>query len=296
MDRLVLDGHDVAVIDDLSTGSVENIRHAMKDIAFFRGKVKDIDTSLLRATDVVIHLAAKLGVEAVLNKPTSQFDNVDDVNHILSVAKQTSTKVLFASTSSVYGQQEPPLIETSKLVMSPDVISTYSCAKLMGEYLCNAYAQESGVKTGIVRIFNTCGPRAALDGPYSFVLQRFVNAALKEEDLLVYGDGTQTRSFTYVRDTIKAIVKLLPSVGFGVGPVNIGSTQEISILDLARRVREVTGSLSQIRFLPYKSVHPNMTDYRRRVPNTEKLLSLTGYTPETSIDEIIYKTAQWINR
>jgi UDP-glucose 4-epimerase len=247
--------------------------------------------------DVICHLAANLGVEAVLDNPGLQYDNVLGIQNVLQVANLRRAKVLFTSTSSVYGDQTPPFHEDMPLLLKPDTMSSYACAKLMGEYQCKAFTQNGNVPSCVVRLFNMSGPRAATSGPYSFVLQRFVKAALRDEDIVVYGDGQQTRSFTYVKDCARILERLLlcPEA-FDGRPINIGSSEETCILHLAHQVRRITGSSSQIVFKPYREVHPNFTDYQRRQPDCGRLANLISYRPTTGLEAIVRLTAESLER
>jgi len=299
VERLVSLGDTVAVVDDLSTGKLENLDAVRDRIAFEEIDVTsfwDLNRAAIGA-DVIVHCAARLGVEAVLNDPTAQFENVQGIQNVLSVAERQGCKVLFTSTSSVYGCQTPPYREDMSLVLRPDRMSSYSCAKLMGEYLAQSFNDVRQVPTCIVRLFNMSGPRAATSGPYSFVLQRFVKAALEGSDLVVYGDGSQTRSFTYVKDGARSLERLLHCPeAFDGRPINIGSSEEISILHLARQVRSITGSSSQIVFKPYREVHPNFTDYQRRQPDCGRLANLISYRPTTGLEGIVRMTAESLER
>ena len=295
VDRLVSEDHEVIVIDDLSTGRIENLADAEKS-----GHVQFIDKKVSKtwqlesiAAEVqgIYHLAAAVGVELVIKSPIETIrTNLDETEAILDAARGP---VLIASTSEVYGKsQKSEFAETDDLLIGPPHLGrwSYACSKLMDEFLALSYFKERGLPVRIARLFNTVGPRQT--GQYGMVLPRFINAAKAGEGLKVFGDGQQTRCFCYVADTVEALIRLMNTNAAAGEAVNIGSAEEVSIADLARRVITAVGSKSKIDFLPYDQAYtPGFEDMLRRKPSVEKLATLTGFRPTTTLDEIIRKTA-----
>jgi UDP-glucose 4-epimerase len=242
----------------------------------------------------VVHLAAAVGVDLVVRSPIRTIQtNLDETEAILAAASASRTPVLMASTSEVYGKsQRPEFLEDDDLLIGPPHLArwSYACSKLMDEFLALAYLRERGLPATIVRVFNTVGPRQT--GRYGMVLPRFIENARRNQPLRVFGDGTQTRCFCYVGDTVEAILRLL-SAPEATGQVfNVGSTEEVTILDLARRVIETLGSQSTVELVPYDQAYaPGFEDMRRRRPSVEKLHRVTGFRPTTSLTEIIRRTA-----
>jgi UDP-glucose 4-epimerase len=293
-DALLQRGDEVFVIDDLSTGSIENIRH-LKDHPRFNYTIDDVNNQPLTAElvdqcDVVFHLAAAVGVRLIVESPVRTIEtNVHSTEVVLSLANKKKKKVLIASTSEVYGLSNAvPFREDGNLVMGATNKGrwSYACSKAIDEFLALAYWREKKLPTVVVRLFNTVGPRQT--GQYGMVIPTFVKQALAGRPITVYGDGKQSRCFCYVGDVIGALMKLMDN-SKAVGEVfNVGSNQEITILDLAKRVKEVANSDSEIVFVPYDEAYEEgFEDMPRRVPDISKINDLVGFKPEMRLDGIL---------
>jgi UDP-glucose 4-epimerase len=287
-------GDEVFVIDDLSTGSIENIRH-LKDHPRFHYTIDSIHNQpvtaeLVDQCDVIFHLAAAVGVKLIVESPVRTIENnVHGTEVILSLANKKKKKVLVASTSEVYGlSSEVPFREDGNLVMGATNKGrwSYACSKAIDEFLALAYWREKKLPTIVVRLFNTVGPRQT--GQYGMVIPTFVKQSLAGRPITVYGSGKQSRCFCYVGDVVGALMRLMDAED-SVGEVfNIGSNQEISILDLAKRVKELTDSDSEIVFVPYDEAYEEgFEDMPRRIPDTSKVNKLVGFKPEKRLDEIL---------
>jgi nucleoside-diphosphate-sugar epimerase len=287
-------GDEVFVIDDLSTGSIENIRH-LKDHPRFHYTIDSIHNQpvtaeLVDQCDVIFHLAAAVGVKLIVESPVRTIENnVHGTEVVLSLANKKKKKVLVASTSEVYGlSSEVPFREDGNLVMGATNKGrwSYACSKAIDEFLALAYWREKKLPTIVVRLFNTVGPRQT--GQYGMVIPTFVKQALAGRPITVYGTGKQSRCFCYVGDVVGALVKLMDAED-SVGEVfNIGSNQEISILDLAKRVKELTDSDSEIVFVPYDEAYEEgFEDMPRRIPDISKVNKLVAFKPEKRLDEIL---------
>ena len=293
-EALLSEGKEVFVIDDLSTGSIDNLAalRGQANFHFVKGSIRDAREldSLVGRVDFVFHLAAAVGVELVVKSPVYTIeDNVRGTENVLAAAAKTGAGVLLTSTSEVYGKSvHDRFREDDDLLIGPPTFGrwSYACSKLLDEFLALAYWREKKLPVIIVRLFNTVGPRQT--GRYGMVLPRFVQAALREEPITVYADGRQTRCFCHVGDVVRALVAL-PREARAIGQVyNLGSTEEVSILEVARRVKELTESRSEIRFLSYDQAYAKgFEDMRRRVPSTEKIYQLTGWRPTKLLDEIL---------
>ena len=302
-ERLLGDGHEVFVIDNLSTGSFENIRH-LKGHARFSYEVDTVTNESLLAelvdrSDVIFHLAAAVGVKLIVEQPVHTIEtNVHGTEVVLKHANKKKKVVFIASTSEVYGKSlDVPFRESSDLVLGAPVKHrwAYACSKLIDEFLALAYWKERRLPVVIVRLFNTVGPRQT--GQYGMVLPTFVRQALAGQPLTVYGDGSQSRSFTYVGDVVDALVALM-SEPRAIGEVfNIGSTYEISITDLAERVVRLTDSRSPIHFIPYDEAYEaGFEDMPRRVPNITKIRELLGFHPKVELDDIIRSVIDYMRQ
>ena len=293
-DALVKRGDDVVVLDDLSTGRTENLSEAAGPgtVTFVQGSVLDEDIVLdcMRTCDLCLHLASAVGVKLIVDRPVDTLlRNIRGNDTVISAAAAVKRRLLFTSTSEVYGKNNgSSLDEDSDRVLGSPFKSrwSYSTAKAFGEALANGYHQELGAENIVVRLFNTVGPRQT--GRYGMVVPRFVRQALAGEDVTVYGDGEQSRCFAHVSDTVRALLMLIES-DRAVGQVfNIGSSAEISIYELARRVVHRTNSPSGIRLVPYEEAYePGFEELGRRVPDTAALRAITGWTPELTIDDAI---------
>jgi len=298
VERLLGEDHSVVVIDDLSTGNLENLGAVTNHphLRVITAKVSACEElpTLVAGADSVYHLAAAVGVEMVVRSPIHVLEtNLRETEVLFQAAAPRRVPVVLASTSEVYGKsQKPAFSEDDDLLIGPPHQArwSYACSKLMDEFLALAYAKEHGVPVAIARLFNTVGPRQT--GRYGMVLPRFIQAARKNEPLRVYGDGLQTRCFSYVADTVEALIRLRKCAAAAGQVFNIGGTEEISILDLAKLVIETVGSSSTIQFVPYAEAYgEEFDDMRRRKPVVEKLRQATGFAPQTSLQEIIKRTA-----
>lgn len=291
-------GDEVCVIDDLSTGSLENLRHLQENLeknARLHLEINSILSrkllrNLIAECDQVIHLAAAVGVQYVLDNPLSTITtNVRGTETVLELCQQFHKKVLIASTSEVYGKcLHGPLHEDDDCMYGSSLKSRwgYAASKLINEFSALAYHRSLQLPVVIVRFFNTVGPRQS--GRYGMVVPRFVEQAIKRQPMTVYGDGQQTRTFTHVRDTCTAIMRLMEMPAAVGEVVNVGGAEEVSILSLAQRIREKIESESEIRLVPYDRAFPaDFEDIRRRVPSTTKLRCLTGFTPGILLDDIL---------
>jgi UDP-glucose 4-epimerase len=293
---LVRRGDRVSVLDNLSTGSFENIEHLVDaGLDFNFGSVQDRDTveKLADQADFVVHLAAALGVKLILDKPVECIEtNVTGTQVVLEAAAKNGTAVLVASTSEVYGKSNKiPFCEDDDVVLGPTRKSrwSYAASKMLDECLALSYWEEKHLPTIVVRFFNTVGPRQ--NSRYGMVLPTFIQQALNDYPITIHGDGSQSRCFCDVRDAVEAVTKLIDAQVFGE-VVNIGSTQEISIQDLAMLVRESVGSHSRIVYTPYERAYGcGYEDMQRRVPSVEKLCRLTGFRPKITLPEIIDRAA-----
>jgi UDP-glucose 4-epimerase len=293
-ERLLELGHDVLVLDNLSTGSIENITH-LKGHKKFSYVIDSVTSESLLAemvdsSDVVFHLAAAVGVKLIVEQPVHTIEtNVHGTEVVLKHANKKKKLVFIASTSEVYGKSaDVPFRESADVVLGPSAKHrwAYACSKLIDEFLALAYWKEKKLPVVIVRLFNTVGPRQT--GQYGMVLPTFVRQALSGHPITVFGDGMQSRSFTYVSDVVDALIAL-SSERRAIGEVfNIGNTGEISIGELAQRVKTMTGSDSPIRLIPYDEAYEaGFEDMPRRVPDISKLRALIGYEPRVPLDEII---------
>ncbi len=293
-EELLSRGRSVLVIDDLSTGSLANLERCVENSGFSYAVGSVCDESLVsEAVDlcgIIIHLAAAVGVENIIRQPVETIEiNVRGTENVLRSASKKLRRTFIASTSEVYGKGNcVPFQEEGDLVLGATSRSrwSYACSKAIDEFLALAYAKARGLPVTVGRLFNTVGPRQS--GRYGMVLPRFVAQALAGRPLTVYGDGTQTRCFSLVNEVVACVLALLEtdaSVGMAV---NIGSTEEISILDLAARVIEKTGSTSRVTLVPYDEAYPkDFEDMQRRVPDVTRLLALTGMAPTAGIGEIL---------
>ena len=293
-DAYIERGDEVFIIDDLSTGSIENIQH-LKENPCFHYTIDTVENrpvlaELIDRCDVVVHLAAAVGVKLIVESPVRTIEtNVRGTEAVLSLANKKKKKVLVASTSEVYGlSQEVPFREDGPLVMGATTKGrwSYACSKAIDEFLALAYWREKKLPTIVVRLFNTVGPRQT--GQYGMVIPTMVKQALAGRPITVYGDGAQTRCFGYVGDVVQALVRLMDNPESVGNVYNIGSTEELSILQLAERIKELTNSPSEIVFVPYNEAYEDgFEDMPRRVPCVDKLGAHIGYKPQTTLDEIL---------
>ncbi len=302
-ERLLADGHEVMVLDNLSTGSIDNIAH-LKNTTGFSYVIDSVTNEPLLAemidrSDVVFHLAAAVGVKLLVEQPVHTLEtNVHGTEVVLKHANKKKKLVFIASTSEVYGKStDVPFRETADLVLGPTAKHrwAYACSKLIDEFLALAYWKERKLPVVIVRLFNTVGPRQT--GRYGMVLPTFVRQALAGQPITVFGDGSQSRSFTYVGDVVDALVKLVGE-SKAVGDVfNIGSTNEVTIQDLAERVKKMTKSASLIVNVPYDVAYEaGFEDMPRRVPDITKIQSLVGFEPKMGLDDIIRSVVDYVRQ
>ena len=299
VERLLADGLAVAVIDDCSTGTFENLRAVRKhqDLRVFKSKVSECAEleEIVANSKAVYHLAAAVGVELVVHSPVRTIEtNLHETEVLLDAAGRHGTPVLITSTSEVYGKsQKDAFDEEDDLIIGPPHLGrwSYACSKLMDEFLALAFANEKALPVVVVRLFNTVGPRQT--GRYGMVLPRFIAAAQAGEPLKVYGNGRQTRCFCYVADTVEALIRLHNAPQARGQVFNVGSTEEVTILELAERVIRVLRSPSQITFTSYDQAYAKgFQDMLRRKPLTDKLARVTGFRPETPLQRIIELTAE----
>jgi UDP-glucose 4-epimerase len=293
-ESLLAAGHDVFALDDLSTGAMDNIHH-LREHRNFHYAIDSVTNEPVLAEhidrcDVVFHLAAAVGVKLIVEEPVRTIEtNVHGTEVVLKHASKKNKLVVIASTSEVYGKSpDVPFRETADLVMGPTHKHrwAYACSKAIDEFLALAYWKERKLPVIIVRFFNTVGPRQT--GRYGMVIPRFVEQALANEPITVFGDGTQTRSFTYVGDVVRGLQALVAHRA-AIGQVfNIGSQQEVSIMALAERVRELAGSESKIVTVPYDEAYEEgFEDMPRRVPDIGKIRASVGWEPKVGLDEIL---------
>ncbi len=295
--------HDVFVLDDLSTGSMDNIVH-LKGRPRFHYTIGDVTNEPLLAEhidqcDTVVHLAAAVGVKLIVEAPVHTIEtNVHGTEVVLKHANKKKKLVVIASTSEVYGKNSAiPFREDADLVLGPTAKHrwAYACSKAIDEFLALAYWKEKKLPVVIARLFNTVGPRQT--GRYGMVIPTFVQQALAGEPMTVFGDGSQSRSFTHVGDVVGALVSLMQEPR-AVGDVfNIGNRAEITILELAERIKAITGSASSIVRVPYDEAYEHgFEDMPRRVPDLTKLHQLIGYEPRVQLDEILQTVIDHMRR
>ena len=302
-DGLLARGDEVFVLDNLSTGSIDNITH-LKSAPRFHYSIDSVTNEPLLAElidqcDVVVHLAAAVGVKLIVEAPVHTIEtNVHGTEVVLKHANKKKKLVVIASTSEVYGKSVAvPFREDADLVLGPSEKHrwAYACSKLIDEFLALAYWKERKLPIIILRLFNTVGPRQT--GQYGMVIPNFVRQALAGHPITVFGDGTQSRSFTYVGDVVRAMLGLIDEPR-AVGQVfNIGNEQEITIGALAERIKALTASTSQIVCVPYDQAYEaGFEDMPRRVPDISKVRSLVGYEPTVELDEILQRVIEYFRQ
>jgi UDP-glucose 4-epimerase len=297
-ESLIERGDKVVIIDNQSTGSITNLKNISSKVKLIDGDI--LDKSLLEKyvfeSDYVVHLAAALGVLNIVNKPLRSLKiNIQGTENVLEFADRFKKPVLIASTSEVYGKNDKvPLNEEDDRIIGHPLKSrwSYSEAKAVDESLAYFYFLENKLPIRIVRFFNTVGPRQV--GQYGMVVPRFVTAALGNEPIQVYGSGDQIRCFCHVADAIRALLLVIDS-DKAIGQVfNVGNNQQISIMDLAKKVIEITGSNSEIKKIPYSEAYPEgFEDMQRRVPDISKIRNILGWSPEIGLDQIIRDIADF---
>jgi UDP-glucose 4-epimerase len=292
-------GWSVEIVDDLSTGSLDNVAHLSEHPQFTSIVDSVMNRSLMEKlvdrADVVFHLAAAVGVRLIVEQPVRTIEtNIKATEVILELAAKDRKQILLASTSEVYGKLDrPPFNEENDLVLGATsrVRWCYAASKIIDEFLAQAYHREKGLPIVVVRLFNSIGPRQT--GQYGMVVPRFVRQALLGEPITVYGDGTQQRSFTWVGDVAKAMIALISHPGAAGEIFNIGHGKEISIYDLAALIKEMTDSASEIQLVPYDEAYEaGFEDMQRRLPDLSKIRQLIGYQPTLDLPEILERTIQ----
>jgi UDP-glucose 4-epimerase len=293
-------GHEVLILDNLSTGSIDNIAHikGRPGFEYFIDTVENepLLAELIDRSDVVFHFAAAVGVKLIVEQPVRTIEtNVHGTEVVLKHANKKKKLVVVASTSEVYGKSnDVPFREESDLVMGPTPKHrwAYACSKAIDEFLALAYWKERKLPVIIVRFFNTVGPRQT--GRYGMVIPNFVRQALAGEPITVFGDGTQSRSFTHVSDVVGALITLVQSPDAIGQVINVGNTQEVTITDLAKRIRQLCASRSAIKYVPYDEAYESgFEDMPRRVPDLSKIRSMIGYEPKHSLDDILLQVIDY---
>ena len=302
-ERLLQQGEHVVLLDNLSTGSMENIRHlkGSENLEYHLDGIENrqLLAELVDDADVIIHLAAAVGVKLIVESPVRTIEtNVNGTQLILEAACKKKKLLLIASTSEVYGKNtQVPFREDADLVLGPTTKGrwSYAASKALDEFLALSYWKEKKQPVIVARFFNTVGPRQT--GRYGMVLPNFVKRAIEQAPIEVYGDGTQSRCFCDVRDTVEALLRLIPLERAIGEVVNIGNTEEVTMENLAKIVKQRTGSSSPIQFIPYdKAYEPGFEDMMRRVPCIDKLHALTGFRPQTSLVEIIDRVSAYFRQ
>jgi UDP-glucose 4-epimerase len=293
-DACLARGDEVFVLDDLSTGSIDNIEYLKRHPYFHYtiGRVQNaqVTAELVDRVDMVYHLAAEVGVRRVIDSPISTIENnVQATEVVFHAAAKKGKRVLFTSTSEVYGlSTDLPYREDGNIVMGAASKGrwSYACSKALDEFLALAYFHERQMPVTVVRLFNTVGPRQT--GHYGMVVPSLVQQAMTGKPMTVYGDGSQSRCFGFVKDVVRALVALMDRPEAAGQIYNVGAQTEISILQLAQRVKELTQSTSPIVMVPYADAYDaGYQDMPRRIPDTSKLKALVGFAPTTDIDEIV---------
>ena len=302
-ERLLGDGHEVCVLDDLSTGRLANLAGVGEHpkLQFVRETVRNesVVNLLVQQADVVYHLAAAVGVQLIVDRPVHTIEtNIHGSEVVLAAANRFCRPILIASTSEVYGKStDVPFREDADTVMGATAFSrwSYACSKAIDEFLAMAYHRQHGLPAVIVRFFNTVGPRQT--GQYGMVIPRFVRAALRGEPLTVFGTGTQSRCFADVSDILDGVLALMAAPAARGEVFNLGSTEEIGIHDLARRIIHRTGSRSPIVFKTYEEAYGQpFDDMARRMPCLDKAARTVGYTPKVTLDACLDRIIDYFRR
>ena len=298
-EKLLAAGHDVIAIDDLSTGSLNNINHLLNNpkFDFIYDNVRNAEMMhvLIEKCDAIYHLAAAVGVQLIVDDPVHTIEtNIHGTEVVLNIANKFRKKILLASTSEVYGKSEKvPFQEDDDTVMGSTKYSrwSYACSKAIDEFLGMAYYEQYGLPVIVARFFNTVGPRQT--GRYGMVIPRFVERALKNEPILIYGTGKQSRCFGYVGDVVDAAVALMNCPDAPGRVYNVGSTEEISMEDLAKKIVQMTGSKSELQYISYEEAYGKpFDDMMRRTPCLNRLETTIGFRPRTSLEVILSKVIE----
>jgi UDP-glucose 4-epimerase len=300
-DALLAQGHQVSILDNMSTGSAANVAHIKDQIEIHQGDIRNSDLveKLMAPADLVLHMAAALGVNTILENPIESVStNFTGSEVVLTAATKLNKRIIIASTSEIYGKNpKQPLSETDdRVVGTPQKIRwTYSDAKALEEAIAHALFLTKQLKVTTVRLFNTVGPRQT--GRYGMVVPRFIQSAIKNEPITIYGDGTQSRVFCHVQDAVKAILTLAATDSATGEVYNVGGVGETTIKQLADKIIERTQSTSEITFTPYDDAYPaGYEDMQRRVPDTTKIKNSIGWSPINTLDNIIDDVAAEMNK
>ncbi len=293
-EELLSRGEEVFIIDNLSTGSIDNIKH-LKDNKNFTMVIdsvlnKPVLEELISKADRIFHLAAAVGVKLIMERPVDTIEtNVLGTENVLNLANKYHKKVLVASTSEVYGKhKDHTLSEMNNMVLGPTKKRrwAYACTKALDEFLSFAYHEEKKLPVVVVRFFNTIGPKQT--GQYGMVVPKFIKSALLNNPITVFGDGTQSRSFTYVKDAVRAVLLLMDKPEAEGDVFNIGDGREITILELAKKIKKMTSSSSAITFVPYDDAYgKGFEDMERRAPDISKIRKFIGYEPSINLDQVL---------
>ena len=302
-ERMVGHGHSVLLVDDLSTGSMDNIAHLLdgRDVQFVRESVRNATTmtALVDRCDVIFHLAAAVGVQLIVDQPVHTIEtNIHGSEVVLNLANKFGRKIVVASTSEVYGKNtKTPFSEDDDTTLGSTRFTrwSYACSKMVDEFLALAYHDQYGLETIICRLFNTVGPRQT--GQYGMVVPRFVRRALRGEPLQIYGTGRQSRCFCNVADVVGALSDLIECPAAVGEVINVGTTESITIEDLAAKIIELAGSSSAIERLTYEQAYGRpFDDMLMRQPDLTKIQRLIGYEPKLSLDETLQQVIDFENR
>ncbi len=293
-EELLSRGEEVFIVDNLSTGSIDNIKH-LKDNKNFTVVIdsvlnKPVLEELISKADRIFHLAAAVGVKLIMERPVDTIEtNVLGTENVLNLANKYHKKVLVASTSEVYGKhRDHTLSEMNNMVLGPTKKRrwAYACTKALDEFLSFAYHEEKKLPVVVVRFFNTIGPKQT--GQYGMVVPKFIKSALLNNPITVFGDGTQSRSFTYVKDAVRAVLMLMDRPEAEGDVFNIGDGREITILELAKKIKKMTNSSSAITFVPYDDAYgKGFEDMERRAPDISKIRKFIGYEPSINLDQVL---------
>ncbi len=300
VDALLAQGNEVWAVDDLSTGTLDNLKQAAPNprFHFVEGSVMDpaVVSGLVADVDLVYHLAAAVGVKFVLDNPLrSLLTNIRGTENVLEAAnRHGNKKVVLFSSSEVYGKgASVPFRESDDRLLGPTSVLrwSYAASKAVDEFLALGYYHERGLPVVVVRCFNTCGPRQSPH--YGMVIPRFVERALRNEPLLVYGDGLQSRCFSSVHDVVRGVLMLAGEPGAHGEVFNIGTMEEVAVAELARRIRDLAGSTSALEYVEYEAIYGSrFEDMQRRVPDLAKIHALVGYEPRISLDDLLRETIE----
>ena len=299
-DTLIARGDSVTILDNMSTGSVANIAHLHGKIEIREGDIRDKDLveKLIQNSDTIFHMAAALGVKNIMEHTLESIDrNFNGSEIVLHAATKFNKRLIIASTSEIYGKNpiQPLHEESDRVVGAPQIIRwTYADAKALEEAVAHTLHRTKGLKVTTIRFFNTVGPRQT--GQYGMVVPRFIQAALKNEDIIIYDDGSQSRVFCHVNDAVRAVLQIADTESAIGDYFNVGGIGEVTIKELAEKIISKTNSLSKIKFIPYAEAYPSgFEDMQRRVPDITKIKKRIGWEPTHTLDSIIESVASSLN-